>query len=236
MNWGYLYDYDFETSSARLQEAGIPYYVCVGDASWSTITGNTFVMNKNAENAAAAGKKHEALGFAMTNWGDAGHYQNIITTYPAIVYGGGLSWCQETNQKEQNSYDEYLNLFLYQDSTNTLSQAFSELADFSNTYLPYGWNGNWIANCMIESWTDTIDDLARGGNINGDAVALRHDNLMGEAQCHNQVLALLYCTVTNALDFQLLGEAFRNAVYHVGNQGSGQAVQTSVAPYRRKDG
>ena len=25
------------------------------------------------------------------------------------------------------------------------------------------------------------DDLARGGNINGDAVALRHDNLMGEA-------------------------------------------------------
>ena len=51
---------------------------------------------------------------------------------------------------------------------------------------------------------------------------------MGEAQCHNQVLALLYCTVTNALDFQLLGEAFRNAVYHVGNQGSGQAVQTSV--------
>ena len=124
MNWGYLYDYDVETSSARLQEAGIPYYVCAGDASWSTITGNTFVMNKNAENAAAAGKKHEALGFAMTNWGDAGHYQNIITTYPAIVYGGGLSWCQETNQKEQNGYDEYLNLFLYQDSTNTLSQAF----------------------------------------------------------------------------------------------------------------
>ncbi len=159
MNWGYLYDYDFETSSARLQEAGIPYYVCAGDASWSTITGNTFVMNKNAENAAAAGKKHEALGFAMTNWGDAGHYQNIITTYPAIVYGGGLSWCQETNQKEQNSYDEFLNLFLYQDSTNTLSQAFSEMADFSNTYLPYGWNGNWIANCMIESWTDTTHNL-----------------------------------------------------------------------------
>ena len=219
MNWGYLYDYDFETSSARLQEAGIPYYVCAGDASWSTITGNTFVMNKNAENAAAAGKKHEALGFAMTNWGDAGHYQNIITTYPAIVYGGGLSWCQETNQKEQNSYDEYLNLFLYQDSTNTLSQAFSELADFSNTYLPYGWNGNWIANCMIESWTDTTHnlwdfmDFQENGKDNVITESVRD---MALEQCRQvadaaqRFLAQLEQTDIQADDRDILYKEFRN--------------------------
>ena len=159
MDWGYLHDYDFNTSTAQLKAAQIPYYVCPGDSSWSTIVGNTYVMNKNAETAAIAGKKNGALGYAMTNWGDAGHYQNIITTYPAIAYAGGLSWCVETNMKDKSSYDSFLNMFLYQDSTNTLSQAFSKLADFSNEYLPYGWNGNWIANCMIESWSDNTHNL-----------------------------------------------------------------------------
>lgn len=159
MDWGYLHDYDFESSTSKLNAADIPYYVCAGDSSWSTIVGNTYVMNKNAETAAIAGKKNNALGYAMTNWGDAGHYQNIVATYPAIAYAGGLSWCTETNMKEENSYDEFLNMFLYQDSTNTLSQAYSELADYSNNYLPYGWNGNWIANCMIEPWSNNSNYL-----------------------------------------------------------------------------
>ncbi|MGN1344157.1 MAG: family 20 glycosylhydrolase [Traorella sp.] len=159
MDWGYLYDYDFASHVSKFEAADIDFYVCPGDSSWSTITGNTYVMKKNAENAAKVGKESEnAVGYLMTNWGDAGHYQNIITTYPAIAYAGGLSWCYDTNVETEEGYntqyDLYLNKFLYQDSTNTLSQAFSELADFSNNYLPYGWNGNWIANCFVEAYTD----------------------------------------------------------------------------------
>ena len=65
---------------------------------------------------------------------------------------------------------------------------------------------------------------------------LRHDDLMRITQVHNQIFALFCSTVTNTVDFQLFCEAVGNAFYHVGNQGSGQAVQAFVHLYHRWDG
>ncbi|MEG0366512.1 MAG: glycoside hydrolase family 20 zincin-like fold domain-containing protein, partial [Coprobacillus sp.] len=219
MDWGYLHDYNFEASTSKLKAADIPYYVCPGDSSWSTIVGNTSVMNENAETAAIAGKKNGALGYAMTNWGDAGHYQNIITTYPAIAYAGGLSWCTDKNMKDKSSYDEFLNMFLYQDSTNTLSQSYSKLADFSSDYLPYGWNGNWIANCMVEPWSDTTHNLWDFMDFQEDG----KDNAINErvrdkalAQCDqvakaaSDFLEKLKSVNIQADDADLLNKEFKN--------------------------
>src|SRR5699024_9778879 len=72
------------------------------------------------------------------------------------------------------------------------------------------------------------DDAARRGDFDGDAVALAHDNLMGVAQGHHKVLALLGGAVADALDLQLLGVALGYTVDHVGDEGPGQAVQASV--------
>ena len=72
------------------------------------------------------------------------------------------------------------------------------------------------------------DDLVGSGNLNGDAGDLVHEHFVGEAQTHDQLAALLLGTVANAVDFQFLGEALLNALHHVVDQGTGQAMQGLV--------
>ena len=50
---------------------------------------------------------------------------------------------------------------------------------------------------------------------------------MREAQVHDQVGALLLAAHTNANDLQLLLVAVHNTVHHVGDVGTGQAVQAA---------
>src|SRR5699024_3577858 len=72
------------------------------------------------------------------------------------------------------------------------------------------------------------DDLVGAGNLNGDAGDLLHGNLVGEAQVHDQLVALLGHTVADAVHVQLLLIALGDAHHHVVDQGPGQAVQSAV--------
>ena len=54
------------------------------------------------------------------------------------------------------------------------------------------------------------------GDLDLDAGDLGHDDLMGEAQVHHQVGALLGGTVTHAVDLQFLGEVLVHPFHHVG--------------------
>ena len=47
---------------------------------------------------------------------------------------------------------------------------------------------------------------------------------MGVAELHLEILALECGTIANADELQLLGEAVRHALHHVGEKGAGQAV------------
>src|SRR5699024_6356848 len=71
------------------------------------------------------------------------------------------------------------------------------------------------------------DDGVGVRSLDLDVVGLVHDHLMGEAQVHDQALALLGHTVADALNFQLLLEAVHNALQHVGDVGAGEAVQAA---------
>ena len=51
---------------------------------------------------------------------------------------------------------------------------------------------------------------------------------MGEAESQFQVLALHLCIVADALDFELLFKTFRNAYYHVMDEGTVESVQGTV--------
>ena len=180
MDWGYTETYDFESHAKIFEEKEMPFYVCPGDNSWSTIAGNTTKTQLNAEHAALAGKNHKAIGYMMTNWGDYGHYQNIVTQYPAIAYAGGLSWCYDKNltiDNEEMSYDAFLNTFVYQDSTGTISQVFSEFANFTTRYGIGGFNESYLAT----SWTEGANsythlDLLISAQTDANTMDQKRDN------------------------------------------------------------
>ena len=51
---------------------------------------------------------------------------------------------------------------------------------------------------------------------------------MGEAERHDKLLALLGGAVADAVDLQLLLEAFGDTDHHIVEQGPGQAMQAAV--------
>ncbi|CAN4021128.1 Putative manganese efflux pump MntP, partial [Dysosmobacter welbionis] len=65
-------------------------------------------------------------------------------------------------------------------------------------------------------------------DIDGDALDLRNDHLVREAQVHDQVLTLLGHTVADAVNLQLLLVAVGHTDDHVMEQSAGQAVEAAV--------
>ncbi|HKI68802.1 MAG TPA: hypothetical protein VKA67_04385, partial [Verrucomicrobiae bacterium] len=55
----------------------------------------------NLRRAAVAGRKHGAIGYLITDWGDGGHPQPLAVSYLPFLAGAALSWCAK-------SFDEKL--------------------------------------------------------------------------------------------------------------------------------
>ena len=71
--------------------------------------------------AAEAGRKHGAIGYLNTDWGDGGHPQPLAVSWPLYVIGAAHSWCSK-------SYDEklltpVLSRDVYEDPSQNIAKA-----------------------------------------------------------------------------------------------------------------
>ncbi len=98
LEWGYEADHPFDAHGARFAAAGIPFYVCPGTSSWSSLAGRTTNALGNLQNAAENGLKHGAVGFLNTDWGDRGHWQVLPVSYLGFVAGAAYSWAMDANR------------------------------------------------------------------------------------------------------------------------------------------
>jgi len=97
MIWGYETDHPFDRQCTTLARRGLEFYVCPGTSSWCSFGGRTRNCLDNLRNAAAAGKRHGASGYLITDWGDFGHRQYLPASYIGFLYGAAVSWCGQTN-------------------------------------------------------------------------------------------------------------------------------------------
>ena len=93
LNWGYEADHPFQKEAALFAQAKIPFYVCPGTSTWMTLIGKHDNAFTNLRRAAAAGRKHGAIGYLITDWGDGGHPQPLAVSWPLLAAGAALSWC-----------------------------------------------------------------------------------------------------------------------------------------------
>ena len=96
LNWGYEANHPFEKEAAKFAKAKTPFYVCPGTSTWQTLIGRHDNALANLRAAARAGRRHGAIGYLITDWGDGGHPQPLAVSYLPYLAGASLSWCAKT--------------------------------------------------------------------------------------------------------------------------------------------
>ena len=95
--------------------------MCPGTSTWQTIVGSYDNALGNLLNAAENGRKNGAKGYLVTDWGDHGHWQPQLVSYPGFLYGAAVSWAVDAN-KEQNNVPNLLDTHVFQDKGNTMGK------------------------------------------------------------------------------------------------------------------
>lgn len=131
--WGYEANFPFEKNCQNFKEAGLDYYVCPGTSSWKTLIGRNKNAFDNLRNAAINGKKFDAKGYLITNWGDYGHWQPLSVSYPTFIYGAALSW--NVDQNKNINIAHFTSMHAYHDKTGISGEVTLNLG---NTYLLTG--------------------------------------------------------------------------------------------------
>ena len=96
--WGYEANHPFESECAAFAQSGLEFWVCPGTSTWNSVAGRTENMRENIARAARQGLQHGARGILVTDWGDNGHWQPPVASWPGFVWGAALAWCGSSNR------------------------------------------------------------------------------------------------------------------------------------------
>jgi hypothetical protein len=121
LNWGYEAIHPFEKEAARFAKARIPFYVCPGTSTWQTLIGRHDNALANLRAAAEAGRKFNAIGYLITDWGDGGHPQPLAVSWPMFLAGASLAW--NAKNFDESKLVPVLSRDVFEDSTGKIATA-----------------------------------------------------------------------------------------------------------------
>lgn len=108
LNWGYESIHPFERETELLGSSGTDFYVCPGTSSWNSLGGRTENMIGNIVKAASCGRENGAVGIMITDWGDNGHMQPLVSSFPGFVFGAAKAWNQNAHAELATGLDTYV--------------------------------------------------------------------------------------------------------------------------------
>lgn len=154
LDWGYEAFTPFDEHAASLQKQNIPFILCPGTSTWTTLTGRVDNMFGNILNAAKAAIEHDGEGVLVTAWGDGGHLEYEPLNDPAIAYAGACNWGQLDTTEEEVA--DYLNHYIYEDRSEKTAQIILELGRL------YHYEEFPMVNMTIASMTMSMGFLPDG--------------------------------------------------------------------------
>ncbi|HVU07149.1 MAG TPA: family 20 glycosylhydrolase [Verrucomicrobiae bacterium] len=125
LNWGYEANHPFAKEAAQFAKAKIPFYVCPGTSTWQTLIGKHDNALANLKSAAKAGKKFGASGYLITDWGDGGHPQPLVVSWPMFVAGAALAWNSKNFDEQKLAL--VLSRDVFEDSTGKIAKSVFKL-------------------------------------------------------------------------------------------------------------
>jgi hypothetical protein len=121
LNWGYEPKHPFDREAGLFANSKLPFYVCPGTSAWMSLIGRHDNGFANLRQAAKAGRKHGAIGYLNTDWGDGGHPQPLAVSYMPYLLGAALSWCAQS--ADEKLLVPVLSRDLFHDPTQRLAEA-----------------------------------------------------------------------------------------------------------------
>jgi hexosaminidase len=121
LNWGYEANHPFAREARLFERAKVPFYVSPGTSTWMSLIGRHDNAFANLRHAAKAGRRHGALGYLNTDWGDGGHPQPLAVSYLPYLVGAAVSWCGQSFDAQR--LVPVLSRDVFHDSTQRLAQA-----------------------------------------------------------------------------------------------------------------
>jgi hexosaminidase len=121
LNWGYEASHPFDKEASRFAKSKIQFYVCPGTSTWMTLIGRHDNALENLRRAAAAGRKHGATGYLITDWGDGGHPQPLAVSWLPFAAGAAMAWCGKTFK--ETSLVPVLSRDVFQDASGSVAKA-----------------------------------------------------------------------------------------------------------------
>ncbi len=97
LEWGYEADHPFDAHGAQFAAAGVPFYVCPGTSAWNALGGRAHNALGNLRSAAENGRRHGAVGYLITDWGDNGHWQMPFVSDLGLAMGAAYAWAGRRN-------------------------------------------------------------------------------------------------------------------------------------------
>lgn len=121
LNWGYEKEHPFDRETRLFAKSKLPFYVCPGTSTWMSLIGRHDTAFANLRQAAQSGRKHGALGYLNTDWGDGGHPQPLAVSYLPYLMGAAVSWCERSF--EESLLVPVLSRDVFRDSTQSVAEA-----------------------------------------------------------------------------------------------------------------
>jgi hypothetical protein len=135
--WGYEGNHPFAERAARLQDAGVPFWMCPGTSSWMSISGRVDNMIENVSGAAAAGVAHGAGGLLVTDWGDMGHHQQPWVSDPGFAVAAAWGWCGPSHADlGADDLATVLDAHCYDDAARQMGRAVVNLGETYRMVVP----------------------------------------------------------------------------------------------------
>jgi len=134
MVWGYEAGHPFIEQGERFRAAGLPFQLCPGTSSWSSLTGRTSNAVANLAEAGAAAAATGAAGLLVTDWGDFGHLQPLAVALPGFAAGAAAAW-NPAAPVTREALPGLLDAHVFHDPAGGTGRA---VADLGDTYLVAG--------------------------------------------------------------------------------------------------
>ncbi|MFN8564410.1 MAG: family 20 glycosylhydrolase [Anaerolineae bacterium] len=236
LEWGYEANHPFDEKSALFAASGVPFYVCPGTSSWTSIGGRTDNVIGNIRSAVENGLKHGAVGVLTTDWGDRGHWQQLPVSYTGYAYGAALSWYAAGNRDIDLA--GALDAFAYNDRAGVMGKI---AADLGNAYQQPGvivHNGSllhWIYTLSLDQmrnrWRRLSGESAE--TLNNNALLL--ENLHATIEYVDAVIQPLDQAQISRPDADLIRREYRQTAHMLRHAARRALLQTGDTSVRKAD-